>query len=300
MAIPRTEPPYNAEVDANQYPTNTFVSGTAGTSDVSGTAEVIRGAADPATGAQYVIDLAGGAGTTNIQGSVTIIGGTIGSVVGVGTLSNIGSLSSIGTLIGVGTQTNLGSVTNIGQVHNSGTVQTIIGGTIDQLSNIIAGTQNILGTVGTLNGIGPGDNNIGNVDIITGTVTRVSNVGTLERGTVVLTNKPTPAITLYGTVGTAGTAFWGTIAAAGGVGTSHFVNDLSIVVTSGNVDCMVAYGTALVGSGVLARGVFSEGLGIEKSFVKSPGGNNTNTSLVYYLGGAGTVSFNMSYWTELA
>ena len=63
MANPRTESPYSAAVDANQVPTNTFTSGTVGTSDTTGTAEVIRGGANPATGAQYVEILGIGGGT---------------------------------------------------------------------------------------------------------------------------------------------------------------------------------------------------------------------------------------------
>src|SRR3990167_3675315 len=72
MGTTRTEVPYNAKQDANDFPTNTFVSGSIGSADVNGTAEIVRGGADPSTGAQYVYNL-GPAGTT----ANTITGGTL-------------------------------------------------------------------------------------------------------------------------------------------------------------------------------------------------------------------------------
>ena len=72
MGTVRTEVPYNAAQDANKFPTQTFVSGTIGTADANGTAEIVRGGADPTTGAQYVYNL-GPAGTT----STAISGGTL-------------------------------------------------------------------------------------------------------------------------------------------------------------------------------------------------------------------------------
>lgn len=114
MANPNTGNPYNAAVDANQYPTIVVVSGTAGTNDVAGTAEVIRVGGNPATGAIYVQDLAGASGTTNIQGSVLV------TSIAAGTQNTLGT---VGTVIGVGTLTNLGSQTNLGQIHNAGTLQ---------------------------------------------------------------------------------------------------------------------------------------------------------------------------------
>lgn len=57
MGTVRTESPYVAATDANQYPTLIVISGTQGTSDLAGTAEVIRLAANPVTGAQYVQNL---------------------------------------------------------------------------------------------------------------------------------------------------------------------------------------------------------------------------------------------------
>src|SRR3990167_4301932 len=72
MGTVRTEVPYNAAQDANKFPTQILGSGTIGTADANGTAEIVRGGADPTTGAQYVYNL-GPAGTT----STAISGGTL-------------------------------------------------------------------------------------------------------------------------------------------------------------------------------------------------------------------------------
>lgn len=59
MANPRTGRAYQAVEDANKNSSILFVSGTVGSSDVNGTAEVVRGGANPNTGAQYVETLGG-------------------------------------------------------------------------------------------------------------------------------------------------------------------------------------------------------------------------------------------------
>lgn len=67
MSGPRTGNPYNAAKDANQNPSLIGVSGTAGTSDVLGTAEVIRIGANPATGAMYVESIGSSGGASSVQ-----------------------------------------------------------------------------------------------------------------------------------------------------------------------------------------------------------------------------------------
>lgn len=411
MATRQTGNPYNAGIDANNYPTLTALSGTAGTADTAGTAEIIAIGGNPTTGALYVQDLSGVSGTTTVQmvsgtlnvgtvvvssssggTNVNVISGTLlntGTTVNVATgtinlgtvaISNTPTVNMAGGTLNVGTTTvsgnvgvssgtiNVGTFTNLGTNVNIVTgslVGTVLGGTLQNLAtgtitsvanlvggtlsvgtvvgqqanagslttnpipiagttsagtlygmlvdtsgnpqvdvvntptiNVASGTQQTLGTVGTLNGIAAGDNNIGNVDIVTGTITRVSNVGTLESGTVQKSSLPVQIGTSYGTLGTAGALTWGTLIAASGAGTYQYVSGLSIVVQSGTVDVAITnVGTVATigGAGILARGNFAAGAGITKTFdpVMRSG---TNGTLGYYLGGAGSVWFDVQYW----
>ena len=115
----KTAVQHNAAVDSNWNPTNTGVSGSIGTADVTGTAEIVRQTMDAATGAAYVWNL-GPAGSVSL-GNIT--GGTINRVETIGTLE-VGSITASLAL-------------------NTGTITTIA-----------AGTQNTLGTVGTVIGVG--------------------------------------------------------------------------------------------------------------------------------------------------
>jgi len=117
-------------------------------------------------------------------------------------------------------------------------------------------------------------------------------------GTVQISPKPTKNVLTFGTLGTGAAYTAGTVVTAGGAGTAHFVNSLSIIVTAGTVDCFIGYGTALVGAGVLARGNFIAGGGISQQFPSAVGGNNTNAALTWAINGAGTAAFNVSYWTQ--
>lgn len=168
MAASNTGHPYNAKQDSNDFPSLTAVSGTAGTADVNGTAEQIRVGANPTTGALYVQDLAGGAGTTNVQGSVQLTGGTL----------NLGTV----TLTDAGTNVNLvtgtittGSLTNIANLHN---------GTVVSPSGTIT-----TGSLTNVAGLHSGTVNVGTFVMPTGTVTTgsLSNVAMVNAGTVVVT-----------------------------------------------------------------------------------------------------------------
>ena len=171
MANPLTGNPYNAALDASKNPTLTVVTGTVGTADTSGTAEIIRVGGNPATGAIYVQDLSGASGTTTVQ----MVSGTLN----VGTV--VVSSSSGGTNVNVvtGTQQTLGTVANL----NNGSVN-ILTGTIQSsgtttgvgvVSNLTNGSVNILtGTLqssGTTTGVGVVSNlTNGSVNILTGTL----------------------------------------------------------------------------------------------------------------------------------
>lgn len=99
----------------------------------------------------------------------------------------------------------------------------------------------------------------------------------------------------FGTLGTAGAAAFGTLQGASGAGTQYYVSGVAMVVASGTVDCQISFGSANQGTGILCRGQFPPGLGIGRTFipVKLSG---TNAELIYWLGGAGTVFFQVDYW----
>lgn len=165
MGTVRTDPPYVAAIDANQYPTMIGVSGTVGTSDTTGTAEIIRVGVNPATGAIYTEQLASDSGTT-----VNIASGTMQT------------LGTVGTVIGAGTLTNLGSMTNFGTGKEVTTVANLTNGSV----NILTGTVTQVTTVSNLTN--------GSVVITVGTINagtfqkNRASVGTAQAGTVTNAN----------------------------------------------------------------------------------------------------------------
>jgi len=210
----RTEPPYQALQDANRFPTNTAVSGTAGTSDTTGTAEVIRLSADPSTGAQYVYNL-------GPAGSVTL-GNTPG-----GTIDRIGSIDTIGTMPSISVTANPES----GTLNTLGTVGTILGVGGTTITSVVGGTiQSVGGTVSISNAgtnpipvspppsgyltVRPDDGTVGFV----GTVGSINTIGTLPSHAVTLTSTTISAGTINtivaGTQNTLGTV--GTVLGLGG------------------------------------------------------------------------------------
>lgn len=92
--------PYNAAIDAQQYPSLTAVSGTTGTADVNGTAEIVRVGVNPTTGALYVdtsTTPGGGAVVSVTSGTLQTLG-TVGTINGIGgTVQTSGPLSVIST-----------------------------------------------------------------------------------------------------------------------------------------------------------------------------------------------------------
>lgn len=173
MATPLTAPPYNAEYDANRNSTLIVTTGTPGTADTAGTAEVMRVGGNPTTGAMYVQDLGGGVAGT----FVNIATGTQQTLGTVGVLNN-------------GTLAQVTSVSNLA----AGTLTRIEGGTVTVLGvgtfvNIVTGTQQTLGTVGVLNtgtiaALASGTITGGTLqNIVGGTITPSSATG-FEGGTV--------------------------------------------------------------------------------------------------------------------
>ena len=103
----------------------------------------------------------------------------------------------------------------------------------------------------------------------------------------------------YGTTFGGTAAGYGTLvgSAAVGVGTSTWINDLSIINTgAGTLTALMGFGTSLNGTSVLAKGEFGPQGGIQKSYPLPVNCGMTNQDLVCYIGAAGTVDFNVSYF----
>src|SRR3990167_1349972 len=159
----------------------------------------------------------------------------------------------------------IGSVTNVGSLTNAGTIK--------EITNIAGGTVVTSGAIGTFTS------------------------GTINAGTIQINQTPVNLGTPFSTYGTTGAAVWGTIVAASGAGTKQYIENVDIVVHSGTVDVVVTnigVGGA-TGAGVLARGAFPAGGGIQRSFFP-PVASGTNGTISYWLGGAGTVSIDIVYW----
>ena len=294
-------------------------SGTLGTADTTGTAEVVRVGANPLTGALYVQDLAGASGTTTVQmvsgtlnaGTVVVSSSSGGTNVNIntgtinvgtfvlptgtittGSLSNVAMLNAGTVVMPTGTLTT-GSLTNLASLH-TGTITT---GSLTNLANLVNGSVNVLtGSIqssGTTTGVGVVSNlTNGSVNILTGTITSLSN---LAAGTVQINPDPVPTMLPFGTQGTAGGSFFATISAASGAGTKHFVSHIDIVVESGTADVRVLAGSAIQGTGVLAAGKFTPGGGIHDDF--NPAfETGTNSELIYHFVGAGTAFIKAYYW----
>lgn len=124
------------------------------------------------------------------------------------------------------------------------------------------------------------------------------NAGTINAGTVRNDGRPARNILSYGTTFGGTAAGYGTLVAAPGVGTSIWVNDISITNSNGSVTCLAGFGTALNGTSVLAKGNFGThtGIGIQKSYPMAVNAGMTNTDLVCYVGAAGTAEFTVTYF----
>lgn len=255
----------------------------------------------------------------NNGGSVSIQGLQANAAAAVGNPFPVGGTDSGGTVRSMlvdstGVQRSTGSqVMTVGTL-TTGTLQNLATGTINALAsgtitggtliNLVSGTINALaaGTItgGTLGNLNNGTLTVvsnltnGSINLLTGTVTSVTN---LAGGTIQKNEKPVNIGTSFHTRGTTGAAVWGTLIAASGAGTYQYVSNVDIVVTSGTVDVAVTNigvgGTT--GAGVLARGQFVPGGGIAKDF-DPISRSGTNGTLAYWLGGAGTVDVNITYW----
>ena len=249
---------------------------------------------------------------TNLGSNVNVVTGTVttgsltnvaivGTATGVGVVSNVtnGSINVLtGTLQSSGTTTGVGVVSNVttgsinvltGTLQSSGTTTGV--GVVSNLTNgsvnILTGTTTLVSTVTTVSNL-----TNGSVNLLTGTVTSVSN---LAGGTVQVNPVPIPTVLSIGTLGTAGGSFFGTLSAASGAGTKHYISNVDVVMNSGTADVRILTGTVIQGTGVLAAGNFPAGGGIAKNF--NPAfATGTNSELTYHFVGAGTAFITVNYW----
>ena len=296
-------------------PSGTITTIAAGTQQTLGTVGVVNSVAEVVKGTTTLVTRVGNVGTLEI-GSVVVNTGTITT----GSLTNIAMVhagthvhpTGTVTTIVAGTQNTLGTV---GVVNNivTGTLAAIASvaevvkgtttlvSTVTTVSNLTNGSVNILtGTLqssGTTTGVGVVSNlTNGSVNLLTGTVTSLTN---LAGGTVQTNAKPTVTVVSQGTLGTAGGSFFGTLSAASGAGTNHWVTNVDIVAQSGTADVRVLAGTGIAGTGVIAAGFFpSAGGGISKHFMPAFSAG-ANSELIYHFVGAGTAFITVNYFKTL-
>lgn len=313
--------PYVADVDANGRPSLIAVSGTAGTADTTGTAEIIRLGANPVTGALYVEDMSGASGTSNVKivagtlpevgnlakgtvtalASGTITGGTLGNL-NAGTITSVanvanGTLASVGTIPGVGVVTTItdisnGSLSNVANIHNAGTLNA---GTLTLLSNLNSGS--VVMTVGTLT-TGTLQNLVsGTINALaSGTVTG-GTLGNLVSGTInalasgTITNGTVSTLGLhhadeFATVVSAGTSALGTVKAAVS-GSVIYVTGMVISVGSASNVTIASGGTS---TPILGTLFFSANGGVAAMPFDPPIRTASGSALVYQQSVNGPIS----------
>lgn len=222
------------------------------------------------------------AGTIDVMKAGTITGGSI--VVTAGTVT-----TTMGDLTG-GTLDLLSSLAN-GSIH-------VTNATVDAFTaDIPGGTVDYLGSAAAIGVV----HNAGSLELLkAGTITEVQGGSiAVTAGTFREDPRANVDILTYGTTFGATAAEYGTLigSAAVGAGTSLWVNDLSIINSKGGtITCMVGFGTELNGTSVLAKGDFADREGVEKVYSKAVNAGMTNQDLVCYVGGAGTIDVQVSYF----
>lgn len=305
-----------AIADQNRTPALTAHSGTAGTAEVRRIVGTTDGAllvynVGPA-GSVTLGDITGGTINRIEGGSIAVTAGTFDAtiVLDTGTITT-GSLANIGQVHNAGTIAALPNIPGgtIGLVTRVGNVGTLEVGTISTLPNIPGGTIGVISSVanlaaGTVTRLEGGTLGVVSsvANLAAGTVTR------LEQGSVNVTagtfrndGRPTRNVLSYGTQFGGTAAGYATLigSAAVGVGTSLYMNEISISNTrSASLDTMIGLGTALQGTSVFLRDQLgtSIGIGREKSYTLAPNNGMTNQDLVVWIGGAGTIDVNVSYF----
>lgn len=164
-------------------------------------------------------------------------------------------------------------------------------GTVTAVNNIVTGT---IAQVTSVSNLAAGTVSAVN-NIVTGTLAQVTSVSNLAGGTVKVDPTPIPTMLQHGTLGTAAGSLFGTISAASGAGTKHYVSGVTIVMESGTADVRILFGTAITGGSVIAAGKFPAGGGIAHRFAP-PLVSGTNSEITYHFVGAGSAFITTQYW----
>lgn len=286
------DPVYGAHNDnVNQVYSMIGVIGTLGTADTAGTANTLPVGVNPDNGALYVDVM----DTTFNVGTLTV--GTINKV---GTVSEVtnGSIKvtsgtgiitsgSIAVVAGTGVVTS-GSIAVVAgtEIITSGSIA-VTDGTVKVTTNGTIASGSIAVTAGT---IGAGTINAGTI-----------NSGTINAGTIRIDPRPSQNMKSFATsVSVAGSAYATIIGSADvGVGTSIWVNDVSLLNEAGTVVCAVGMGTWNSGTATLFRGKLGPREGIQKSFPKAVNCGMTNQDLTIWTDGTTTVDVAVSYYISV-
>lgn len=114
-------------------------------------------------------------------------------------------------------------------------------------------------------------------------------------GTIQVDAKPIRTVVSQGVLGTAGGSFFGTLSAASGAGTNHYVTGYQVVGQSGSADIRLLSGTGITGTGVIAAGFTVPGGGFARD-IANPFSAGANSELTYHFVGAGTAFITVHYF----
>lgn len=240
---------------------------------------------------------------------------TVGTVdmLKAGTITTLSSLTagSIAVIAGTGVVTSgsiavtAGTITTGSIAVTAGTGIISSGSIAVTAATISAGTMQLSGTpnVGTIAMINAGTiTSIGAVNVATvaaGTIAVSAGTGIITAGTVKNDGRPARNVLTYGTTLGGTAAVYGTLVGSAGAGTSIWINDISLINSKGGtITCMVGFGTALNGTSVLLKGDFGPREGAVKTYPLAVNAGMTNNDLVAYIGAAGTIDVNVSYFVS--
>lgn len=266
----KTATEHNAAIDALKVPTLTVVTGNAGTSDTSGTAEVMRVGGQPSVGAVNV-HVTGG---TVVSGAEVTVG-TIERVNTIGTLefgtvvTTLALNSGTITTIAAGTLNTLGTVAQVTAVNS---VANLVKGTITKLEGGTLGEVTLVPTVTTVSNL-----TNGSVRLTVGTITTgsLTNLASLHTGTIQSVSEVVKGTTtLVSTVTTVANLTTGSIVVTSG--TLGSVGALAQVHNAGTIQAGTVQINARPVTSVVSHGTLGTAGGSFFATVSAASGVGTN------------------------
>lgn len=122
-----------------------------------------------------------------------------------------------------------------------------------------------------------------------------------EVGTVKINPTPVKSILSFGTVFGGTEATYGTLVNASSIGTGNslWLTSFKVGVDgTGSLRTMLGFGTNLEGTTVVDTGVYAGLTNISREFILPVNCGISNTSLLFYIGAAGTVSVDIKYFVD--